>query len=253
LIDCDHHDHGCSGAHVPLSPSLLPCPALLCSADHRQRLMPQLYYVSTSGSSFFSGGMLDDAWFFLRDNGLPEEACDPYTHCPYPAVSSCKAPAPPPTGHCDYTNQSTLDAKPFRTFGTHSNASCSNIITCLQLSGSLPAVGWFASWMLACMPHTHAATRHCYRYTHVNGVSLAAPQVVTTLRSAAASARRRRRRSALPQRLRVACAISSTQRRMPSPCQDRPCASRWRHHRCHHRRQPRRQPARAAAPSWAHH
>ena len=45
--------------------------------------MPQLYYVSTSGSSFFSGGMLDDAWFFLRDNGLPEEACDPYTHCPH--------------------------------------------------------------------------------------------------------------------------------------------------------------------------
>ena len=110
--------------------------------------------------------MLDDAWFFLRDNGLPEEACDPYTHCPYPAVSSCKAPAPPPTGHCDYTNHSTLDATPFRTFGTYDAfirmLACSSVITCLQLSGLLPAVGWFASWMPACLPAClHACLPAC--------------------------------------------------------------------------------------------
>ena len=53
--------------------------------------------------------MLDDAWFFLRDNGLPEEACDPYTHCPHPEVSSCKAPTPPPSGHCVFKNDTSLD------------------------------------------------------------------------------------------------------------------------------------------------
>ena len=177
--------------------------------------------------------MLDDAWFFLRDNGLPEEACDPYTHCPYPAVSSCKAPAPPPTGHCDYTNHSTLDATPFRTFGTYDAfirmLACSSVITCLQLlSGLLPAVGWFAlaGCMPACLPAcphlTHDMQRRDVTLLSLHSISrqahvIVAPQVVTTLRSAAASARRRRRRSALPQRSRAASAISSTQRRPPSP------------------------------------
>jgi hypothetical protein len=82
LIDCDHHDHGCSG------------------------------------------GMLDDAWFFLRDTGLPVEECDPYQHCPHPAVSSCKAPAPPPGGHCEFTNHSTIDASPMLTFGCDNAAEC---------------------------------------------------------------------------------------------------------------------------------
>ena len=36
------------------------------------------------------GGLLDDAWDFLKNTGVPEENCDPYTHCPNPASPQCK-------------------------------------------------------------------------------------------------------------------------------------------------------------------
>lgn len=36
------------------------------------------------------GGYLDDAWEFLKARGVPEETCDPYTHCPNPASPQCK-------------------------------------------------------------------------------------------------------------------------------------------------------------------
>merc|ERR1711865_435285 len=36
------------------------------------------------------GGLLDDAWDFLQSTGVPEEHCDPYTHCPNPASPQCK-------------------------------------------------------------------------------------------------------------------------------------------------------------------
>lgn len=64
-----------------------------------------------------SGGMLDDAWLFLNGTGLPEESCDAYTHCPFPAHSSCTAPAPPASGHCAFTNASTGAGEPFLSFG----------------------------------------------------------------------------------------------------------------------------------------
>mmetsp|Transcript_118826 Transcript_118826/g.236732 ORF Transcript_118826/g.236732 Transcript_118826/m.236732 type:complete len:543 (+) Transcript_118826:60-1688(+) len=35
------------------------------------------------------GGLLDDAWMFLRDTGVPAEACQPYTHCPHPELKDC--------------------------------------------------------------------------------------------------------------------------------------------------------------------
>jgi len=35
------------------------------------------------------GGLLDDAWMFLRDTGVPSEACQPYTHCPRPELKDC--------------------------------------------------------------------------------------------------------------------------------------------------------------------
>ena len=50
------------------------------------------------------GGLLDDAWDFLKNVGVPEEHCDPYKHCPNPASPQCKPkdlvqdshdPAPP--------------------------------------------------------------------------------------------------------------------------------------------------------------
>ena len=40
------------------------------------------------------GGYLDDAWQFLVSKGVPLEGCDPYTHCPDPATTSCQPPPP---------------------------------------------------------------------------------------------------------------------------------------------------------------
>lgn len=42
------------------------------------------------------GGRLDDAWRYLRDHGVPTEACTPYRHCPLPAERSCAPPKPEP-------------------------------------------------------------------------------------------------------------------------------------------------------------
>jgi len=36
------------------------------------------------------GGLLDDAWRFLQKTGVPDETCDPYTHCPNPESPQCK-------------------------------------------------------------------------------------------------------------------------------------------------------------------
>ena len=38
------------------------------------------------------GGYLDNAWYFMRDFGVPAEACHPYTRCEYPAFPNCTAP-----------------------------------------------------------------------------------------------------------------------------------------------------------------
>jgi len=50
------------------------------------------------------GGYLDDAWRFLQEVGVPDEACSPYEHCSYPAAESCRGPGalqvPPSPGVC---------------------------------------------------------------------------------------------------------------------------------------------------------
>jgi hypothetical protein len=82
----------------------------------------------------------------MQRTGLPTEACDEYTHCPYPAHSSCQKPQvradffmrpclvqwvvgrscvahvsvgaqPPSGGHCDFTNGSTFSGAPMFSFG----------------------------------------------------------------------------------------------------------------------------------------
>jgi cathepsin B len=37
------------------------------------------------------GGLLDDAWRFLVDTGVPSETCVPYTHCLHPEKRDCVA------------------------------------------------------------------------------------------------------------------------------------------------------------------
>ena len=100
--------------------------------------------------------MLDDAWFFLRDNGLPEEACDPYTHCPHPEVSSCKAPTPPPSGHCVFKNDTSLDAAPFRTFGCDTAPECCG--QCTETTSPLCVASAFRSG-LCHLFNTSASTK----------------------------------------------------------------------------------------------
>mmetsp|Transcript_125982 Transcript_125982/g.362297 ORF Transcript_125982/g.362297 Transcript_125982/m.362297 type:complete len:705 (-) Transcript_125982:8-2122(-) len=36
-----------------------------------------------------NGGRLDDAWWYLRDHGVPSETCAPYKYCPNPTEPGC--------------------------------------------------------------------------------------------------------------------------------------------------------------------
>lgn len=79
----------------------------VCIAGGNRNFTASVEYLldcDTANDAGCQGGYLDDAWAFLRDVGVPAEACDPYQYCPDPETPTCKKngseparlPAPPP-------------------------------------------------------------------------------------------------------------------------------------------------------------
>lgn len=57
--------------------------------SHDLSLSPQHLVECDPTNAGCSGGRLDDAWWFLRDQGVADEACSPYRHCPSPSERHC--------------------------------------------------------------------------------------------------------------------------------------------------------------------
>lgn len=52
-------------------------------------LAPELLVQCDEKNNGCGGGRLDDAWGFLKRQGIPKESCAPYMHCPVPTQRSC--------------------------------------------------------------------------------------------------------------------------------------------------------------------
>eukprot|EP00434_Breviolum_minutum_P004760 symbB.v1.2.004193.t1/scaffold236.1/size256932/3 len=52
-------------------------------------LAPELLVQCDLTNNGCGGGRLDDAWTYLKEHGIPKEACAPYMHCPVPTQTSC--------------------------------------------------------------------------------------------------------------------------------------------------------------------
>ena len=81
-------------AAAPMCPSMVGTDAAGSSPSAPvAKCLSAEYLISCDAhDSGCEGGYIDNAWRFLNLQGVPSEACDPYSHCQYPQLKNCTEP-----------------------------------------------------------------------------------------------------------------------------------------------------------------